>query len=253
MVGAASAHLIDAARQRRRDQHLSQRAILSDVVLLVADYKAMLMEFDEARRLDRGNEGEHGSRQFFPALTRLQGRVTHTGILLWQAYSDLRVRAAYEKLRSRLEKTEAMLKQDELPPEVHVECAYSWIDEQLQKTADLAAAEARIRTKHRPLLGVAWIGWGEQMWERREDLSWEDHAPPWEPDVQLRFWGRQPGEERATAMRQAMLAKIADLRCSEHGLPAHVTVRGRLRSFDMRVKTCCDEFSGVVQQTLRRN
>jgi hypothetical protein len=245
VLGAALAHAIDAARERRRNMLLTQRVLLGDVLVLHAEWKALLVEVHAARRRMTKGGNVEAPTALLAQLTRLDGRIAQANVTLAHAYSSRPIRAGFAKLRSRYQVSRDLFLGLSAPDERLRDVALEWLDEQAEHLVQMASVAARISTHTRG--GIAWVGWGSianKRWSARyEDLQFEDRAPPWCADVRLYLVGLKESSKEGQALRDMVLAKVAHLACAEHRRSVQVTLRGRKSSYSVEVAACCQPMS----------
>lgn len=251
VVGAAIAHALDAARERRRNALATRRALLGEVLLLHSEWKASFIELQAARA-----SAKELRRDFLTTalaqLTRLEGRTAQQGVTLIQAFSSRLVRAAFNKLRSRYTVAKDLFLATGVPDVTLRDVALKWLDDQAERLVAHASPAAHIETKVAG--GVAWVGWGSianRRWaERYEDLQLEDRKPPWQADVRLYLVGLRENTDEGQTIARTTLSKIADLNCVEHRRAVHVALRGLKNSFTVEITTCCEPLGEKARKAL---
>ncbi|NOT09663.1 MAG: hypothetical protein HOP28_15835 [Gemmatimonadales bacterium] len=249
ILGAAIAHALDSARERRANARTAQRLVLGDIVALHGEWKALLEELYASSLTADASINVQLKAQLF----RISGRSNQAGVVLAHAYSSRQVRASYKKLRSRYHETQALFEQTPRPNGHLRTAAFAWLDEQAERVGQVASTAAGIRQKDPG--GIAWVGWGSianKKWaEKYEALSFDDRAPPWRPEVTVYVVGLNGRDEEGQTFRQVQLDKIRDLVCAEHQRAIHVTFRGRKSHLSTEIAVCCEPMLGRARERLR--
>lgn len=254
IVGAAVAHIIDAARERRRGKRSAQRALVGEIISLHADMRAGLVALDAFRRTGGEERDPIRFSELIGRLTQLEGKASQVAFMLLPSFTRTRIRAAYGKLRSRFHETKLLLLQAQLPSSKLREVAFDWIDNQTNKFGELAAAAAGVPTRYgnTGLFPVMYIGLGKKAAKRwmtkYDDLNATDREPPWRPEVRLFIRGMPNGSDEAKELRTFTERQIANLRCARHERAVHVTLYGLKNSFDIEIEACCQD---TVDRTVR--
>lgn len=244
IVGAAVAHILDSARERRNTRLTTQRSLVGEMVYLQAEMKAALTELDAFRRAVGEGQDPVRFADLQGRLLQLEGRATQVGILVMPTFKTTRVRAACDKLRSRFREARDLFLRNPQPSTCLRDIALRWLDTQTETFGRMAAEEAGIPLRYGGD-GVMYVGWGKkanQRWmERWEELSAVDREPPWRPEVRLFLQGLTSESDEAKEMKAAMLRKISGVQCDKHERAAHVTLHGRKSLFDIQIEACCEE------------
>lgn len=131
-------------------------------------------------------------------VTRTDGQMKRLGFELLYRFPERRVRAAFNRLHSRLRKTRdlLMLQRSILTGEVFA-CATDWIDDQMTHFTRTAAEAAGLETVQRASLVIRFRRINEKDRMRiRQEYSFEDSPPPWQAIAGRREPQSEPADNR---------------------------------------------------------
>ena len=181
-------------------------------------------------------------------VARLRGRRLKLNAQIWNAFREVKVRAAWTRLLFRADTAVDYVRDNDLEKK-DIEQAIQWLADGL---SDVTLVIDRVTGMTLGASRLNWIGWGDRAVARLVAFSFEPEPPPWKTDT-IFAYKRQWPESARMAVRNKVRDALGDLRCPEHHRCVHILFLGRSpRDADMQVITCCEALATKAEKMLER-
>lgn len=243
VLGSALTLLVGWYLQNKKEKRISRQAIVGEMAAITYESIAAFIELHSARTNSVSKTEE---RKCLANTTKLEGAAMQFETRVWRFFKERRVRANYNKLINRLDKTKELIMQGDVPPENDITLAFSWIEQQFSKATQFTSQAAGINL--RDPARIMFMGLNPRKWrDEIENLSFDDEPPPWVFDIKVNFKKQQLDPDALKAVTENIKQKAGAMRCQTHGHAAHILIHGcGPENFDIQIAGCCKEFDEAV-------